>query len=456
MIKNQLKAILIGAGDRGMNTYGLYAINNPDDLNFIAVAEPDPNRRSSFSEAHKIPEDYQFSDWKEILEKPKFADIAFIATQDQMHEGPAVKAMELGYHVLLEKPLATTEEACKNIVETSERENVVLMIAHELRYAEFFIKIKDILDSGKIGEIITINHYLNFHFWAYAHGFVRGNWNNRDETTPMILAKACHDFDLICWYAGVKPIKVSSFARGPYLSPKQRPEGAPDRCTDGCPHADTCQYNAISIYLNFIQPRRELIFSGNKMLSYFVRLSINHQNILRLLFPPARKHLPYRGWPISVLTDDLTDEGIMKALKEGPYGRCVYACNNNQVAAQVNNIEFENGIVASLTMHGHSTKNNRRIRIDGTKGSIVGNFSEGEMQITVYDQVEGTYEPIPFKFKVELHGGGDILLLNTLIAAVRGETQSYTMARESVQSHLISLAADRSAREGKIIEIKQK
>ncbi|MCP4760487.1 MAG: hypothetical protein GY870_01820 [archaeon] len=122
----------------------------------------------------------------------------------------------------------------------------------------------------------------------------------------------------------------------------------------------------------------------------------------------------------------------------------------------MNNIEFENGIVAGLTMQCHSTKNNRRIRIDGTDGTIVGNFSEGEMQITVYDQIEGTYEPIKFKFKVEMHGGGDTVLLNKFIAVLRGETKSYTTARESIQSHLISLAADRSAREGKIIDISQK
>ncbi|MCP4762344.1 MAG: Gfo/Idh/MocA family oxidoreductase, partial [archaeon] len=213
----QFKAILLGAGDRGTNTYGNYALNFPDNLKFIGVAEPNPDRRMIFSKAHDIPDEFQFTDWKDILEKPKFADIVFIATQDQMHEEPAIMAMEKDYHVLLEKPIATTEEACKRIVETSEEKGVILMIAHELRYAELFIKIKELIDSGKVGDIISINHYVNFHYWAYAHGFVRGNWNNRDETTPMILAKACHDFDLICWYAGVKPIKVSSFARGPYL-----------------------------------------------------------------------------------------------------------------------------------------------------------------------------------------------------------------------------------------------
>ncbi|MFX1327015.1 MAG: Gfo/Idh/MocA family protein [Promethearchaeota archaeon] len=450
----KLSGIVIGAGNRGADAYASYALAFPKELKIVSVAEPNPIRRENLAVSHKIPKNYEYNDWKEILEQPKFADIAIITTQDKMHYEPAIKAMKQGYHVLLEKPMATTEAECRNLAKTSEEAGVILQICHVLRYTKLFSTLKEIIDSGKLGEIININYSINLSHWIYAHSFVRGSWRNQLETSPMILAKACHDFDILYWFAGADPLKISSFARTSYLTSENRPEGATERCTDGCPYSNRCHYNAIDSYLKTVQFHNDLIQTEKKMIRWFIKLWKNHPKIANLLIPQFRKNTPYRGWPINTISEDLSDEGIMKALKEGPYGRCVYDCDNDQPSAQITNIEFSNQIVATLTMHGHSYKEGRFIRIDGTKASLIGEFTLMGMPITLYNHLTGKSIHYKIKLTKNPHEYEDYPLIRRFLAAVRGEEKPLTSARESLQSHLMSFAADRSFKEEKIIHIK--
>jgi len=449
----QLTAILIGAGNRGILAYGHYALKNPNELRFVGVAEPNPLRRENFAKTHKIPKENKFKDRKDILNRPKFADIAIIATPDKLHVDPSMKAMKQGYHVLLEKPMAQTEKDCRLLVKTSERTGVLLYISHVLRYTQFFSKIKEIIDSGKLGKLITINHSENVSYWHYAHSFVRGNLSNQKLSSPMILTKCCHDLDLLYWFAGGLPEKISSFARTTYLSNKNKPEDTPERCTDDCPHAENCQYYSINMYVNALQPLYDLMQSENKLIKIMAWLSIKNTRLLKKLVYSSRKSIRLKNWVINQLTDDLTEEGIIKALKEGPYGRCVYSCNNDQVSAQVTNIKFSNGVVANLTMHGHSHREGRWIRIDGTKGTLIGSFTFTGTPLTFYDHLTG--KSIKYKFRLSLggHGGGDYRLIKGFLAAVRGEIEPLTTARQSLESHLMAFAADQSLKEGKIIHL---
>lgn len=228
----QLTAIVIGAGSRGADAYASYALINPGELKIVGVAEPHDTRRNLLSEAHMIDQEHQFKDWKDIFKIPKFGDIAIITTQDKIHFEPTMLAMEKGYHVLLEKPMATTELECRKLVEASEEKGVILQICHVLRYTWLFSKIKEIIDSGRIGNIININYSINLGHWIYAHSFVRANWRNQVKTSPMILAKACHDLDIIYWFVGAEPTKISSFARVSYLKESNRPKNTPERCID--------------------------------------------------------------------------------------------------------------------------------------------------------------------------------------------------------------------------------
>lgn len=248
----QLTGIVIGAGSRGADAYASYALVYPKELKIVGVAEPNPIRRENLAINHNIPKNYEYNDWKDLLEQPRFADIAIITTQDKMHYEPAMYAMKQGYHILLEKPMATLEEECRNLVKTSEKTGVILQICHVLRYTKLFSTLKEIIDSGKLGDIININYSINLGYWIYAHSFVRGSWRNQEETSPMILAKACHDFDILYWFAGADPVKISSFARSSYLTSENRPKGATKRCTDGCPHSNICHYNALNFYLKTV------------------------------------------------------------------------------------------------------------------------------------------------------------------------------------------------------------
>jgi predicted dehydrogenase len=211
MIMNKVKAILIGAGARGMYAYGQYALEYPEDIQFVAVADPDPQRRDRFKKLHDIDDDMCFSSWEEILDKPRLADAALICTQDKMHFEPTLKALEKNYHVLLEKPMSTSPKECKIMGEYANKYNRVFTICHVLRYAGFFGTLKQLIDEDKIGRLISIQHNENIGYMLYGHSYVRGNWCNSDTSGPMILSKSSHDMDILLWLAGADCVNISSF-----------------------------------------------------------------------------------------------------------------------------------------------------------------------------------------------------------------------------------------------------
>uniref|UniRef100_UPI00272BC54C Gfo/Idh/MocA family protein n=1 Tax=Vallitalea guaymasensis TaxID=1185412 RepID=UPI00272BC54C len=202
---------LLGAGQRGMGAYAPYALEYPDEVEFVAVAETDEERRNKFKELHKIKEENCFTTWEELLEKPKMSDAILICTMDDMHYEPTMKALEKGYHVLLEKPMSNNPLECVEMGDYAKKNNRVFSICHVLRYTPFFSTIKEILDEGRIGDIISIQHIENVAYWHQAHSFVRGNWRNSEETSPMILQKSCHDMDIFSWLVGSKCTNISSF-----------------------------------------------------------------------------------------------------------------------------------------------------------------------------------------------------------------------------------------------------
>ncbi|RLC55290.1 MAG: gfo/Idh/MocA family oxidoreductase, partial [Chloroflexota bacterium] len=249
-------AILIGAGNRGHDAYGAYALRHPDEIRFVAVAEPHDIRRARFAQAHGIPPERQFHTWEDLLALGKIADAALICTLDRMHVEPTLAALEAGYDVLLEKPMATTVADCVRLVQTAERTGRLLQICHVLRYTPFFSILHDIVASGRLGDIITVEHRENVTFWHMAHSYVRGNWRNSRIESPMILAKCCHDMDILFWNLG--PVKrLSSFGSLIHYRAEKAPPGAPARCTDGCPHQAECPWSAPRLYLDLIPLMQE-------------------------------------------------------------------------------------------------------------------------------------------------------------------------------------------------------
>ncbi len=453
MIK-PLTAILIGAGERGADVFGEYALRNPDEIRFIAVAEPLDKRRNSFSSKHFIEQKNCFKSWEQLFEKDKFADVVIVTTQDQLHFQPAILAMKKGYDVLLEKPMATTLEECKELVNVSEKTSQILQIGHVLRYTPFFSSINNLIVSGKIGDLVNISLRENVASFHYSHSFARGNWHNRDKSSPMILAKSCHDLDILFWYANSRASKISSFGSQAHFGKSNMPEGAPEFCIEGCPISKSCLYHAPRIYLDII-PLLQIAKQGSKGFTRFIAKAVLRFPRLKNI-PPFTKIRDYSGWPVSAISDDLSVEGKKKALQSNNYGRCVYRITDHDtVDHQVVNVEFENKVTATFTMQGFSHEEGRTLRIDGTKGTIIGEFLHSGDKITFNDSLTGKEEVIRKTGMSDGHGGGDEGIMKAFIRNVGGEdrTKVLTDARASLESHLMAFAADISRLEERVVKM---
>lgn len=418
----KLRAAIIGFGARGLR-YSEYALKNPDELEIVAVAEPIDERRKQAEEMFNIKEEMLFADWKELIEVSDIADFIILATQDKMHYEPALAIIDKGYDLLLEKPMAPTPEETKKITEAAEKKGVKVVVCHVLRYTDFWCKVKEIIDSGKIGKIMSMVHIECLGHHHQAHSYVRGNWGNTKRSAPMILAKSCHDTDLIQWLIGEECTKVTSFGSLGHFTKENMPKGAPERCSDGCPYSDECYYDAVKYYYD------------------------NKTN----------------GWRDTVANKpNPTDEEVMEALKTGPYGKCVYNTDNDVVDHQVVNMEFESGCTVSFSMNPFG-RGGRKMRIYGTKGELNADMGENTIEILSFDSVmkTGKWEKETYNTKKvgehidSGHGGGDAGIMRDLIKYLRdGEkTKSISDIRTSCLSHLIAFAAEESRLTGKTVDV---
>ena len=407
-----MTAILIGAGDRGARAYAPYALAYPNELQIVAVAEPEVERRTKLQQAHKIPSENCFETWEEALQLgQKMADIAIICTLDRNHFKPTMRALELGYHVLLEKPMSPDPLECIAMEQAAIKYNRQLTIGHVLRYTEFWSTIQKVIAKGEIGEVVSLQLNENVEVMHMSHSFVRGNWNNKEKSSPMILQKSCHDMDIISFVIGKECKRISSYGSLMHFKEENAPVGAPKRCLDGCPAELECPFHAGRYYLG--------------------------EGI---------------GWA-KKFTEDYTNEGIIKALKETPYGKCVYRSDNNVVDHQVVNMEFEGGATATFSMCGFTREQTRIVQIMGTKGEIRGNMEENS--ISIFDFLTKQETVIKFDNPVGGHGGGDNGIMRTFLREIQlGNSDSVSSTSASVRSHLMAFAAEDSRlNEGQSITI---
>lgn len=400
---------LIGAGNRGKDVYGQYALNYPDEIKFVAVAEPNDDKRREFVTEHAISNEMAFETWEDLLNKEKLCDAVFVCVQDRMHYKATIAALEKGYNVLLEKPMSYNLKECIEITEAAQKNKRILTVAHVLRYAPFFKKIKEIIDSDEIGDVIHIDLNENIAYWHFAHSYVRGNWANANTSSPIILAKSSHDMDILYWLMNERPKKISSFGSLKYFNKENAPIGSADRCID-CAVEHDCPYSAKKIYLG--------------------------ENT---------------DWPVSVISTDYSIKGRLKALKEGPYGRCVYKCNNNVCDHQVVNIEFEDGKTASFTLSAFTHDLTREVKIMGTLGDLRGNLTDNRIEINKYN---GEKDVIVVKSMIGRHSGGDTGLMKYFIKQIENNDEdALTSAENSLMSHVMAFAAEESRLKHKVIDI---
>ena len=410
----QITVVVIGAGNRG-NVYAGYFKQYPESVKVVGVSDILEHRCRRMADAHGVPPEHRFGDWSEVFKVPKFADAVVVSTPDDVHYAPCMKALEMGYDVLLEKPVSPTERECKNILKQAHKYNKIVAVCHVLRYAPYFLALREVVRSGAIGELVSIQHMEPIQYAHMAHSYVRGNWRNSKQTTPIILAKSCHDLDILRWIID-KPCKtIVADGSLRLFKPENAPEGAPLKCTDGCPHADECPYNAIDIYCNKKWHLGVFDLEGNKDPDF----------ILQRLHTP-----PYDS-----------------------YARCVYHCDNDQPDHYVSEMVFEGGETAAFSMEAFSPYGGRRTRIMGTMGYIDGDGTT----FTLWDFKTRTpkvwnlkVSEIP-EYKGSGHGGGDYPLARDFVEAVAAQDPGLLSSTidVSIESHVMGFAAERSRRSGR-------
>lgn len=417
-MEKQITIAIAGLGNRGYNTYAQIAERFPERMRIAAVADPRPDRVALAANQFHLTPEQCFSSAEEMLENPQLADLLFVCTQDGQHAAHAVAGMERGYHILLEKPIAPTPEQCQSIFDAAERTKRKVVVCHVLRYTPFFGKVKELLDSGVIGELVTVQHQENVVYWHQAHSFVRGNWRRTDETSFMLLAKCCHDLDLLLWLSGKRCVRVSSYGSTYLFRADKAPAGAALRCLDGCAVKDTCPYDAEKIYLT--NPRTG-VCQGKT------------------------------GWPCEVLANEPTPENIRQAIQTGPYGRCVYHCDNDVVDHQVVNMELTGGVTAQLTMSAFTERGGRDTRLMGTKGEIIATLSENRITVMPFGGESYTIDVSKLATDFSGHAGGDVRMVEDFLQWV--DTDTIPSARmstldRSLESHFVAFAAEQSRLSG--------
>ena len=445
-----VRLAILGAGARGSETYAQWLLRHPHHGRVVAVADPVRARRDQLADRAGLAPDDRFDDWRPLLAAADrlHLDAVVVALPDRDHVAPTLAAAELGLVVLLEKPAAVTPNDLETLADGARRLNARIGVGHVLRFTPFWQTVHAVVSSGAIGGLVTVLIEENIGFWHFAHSYVRGNWRRADMSSPMVLAKTCHDLDLIRWFAGSPPTTVASVGTLSYFTAQNAPPGAPARCLDGCPHAESCPFFAPRFYLD--------------------RLA------------------DVSGWPVSALGPDTTPGGRLESLRVGPYGRCVFHSDNDVADHQQTVFEFPGGLTATLSASAFTGENTRTVRLTGTAGEITGHMDSGRITVELFSppaqlpellhaSLVGESARPPLGHRVIVlsavapqaavsrgdaggyvlgHAGGDDALIDAFIRSIRAPRSDRAFSaslEESLDSHRMAFAAERSRLEGRVI-----
>lgn len=429
MMENRpITAIIVGAGHRSF-VYSELAKTNPEMLKIVGVADPNPIRRKKAMDYFGFKEDMCFENAEELAKKGKLADTVINGTMDEQHLETAVPLLDAGYDMLLEKPFAPNEEEMRQIVNCAKKNNSKVMICHVLRYTPFYYAIKERIVNGEIGDIINIQTTEHVSYHHLSTSYIRGKWANSDKChTSMLLAKCCHDLDIIMWMMSeTKPKQISSFGGKFQFKPENAPKEAGTICMKDCPLVDTCVYSTKRLYID--HPDRWAFYVWDAL--------------------EGKKNV--------TIEDKIA---LMKS--DSPYAKCIYKCDNNVVDHQSVLINFESGATGTHNMVGGSAEPRREIHIIGTKGEIFGNFEESKFTVLKIDpspdahNEECDVEEVDLRVTGDMvgayggHGGGDERLAADFVKFIRGEKPSLacTSIFDSVAGHLSVYLADKSRENG--------
>ncbi|OIJ90462.1 oxidoreductase [Streptomyces colonosanans] len=412
-----LSVAIAGAGARGAG-YAALAAAGGTPVTIAALAEPRVGRRDQLASRYSVPTTHCHDDWRQMAGGPRLADVVIIAVQDTQHVEAVEAFAARGYDILLEKPMGTTAAECDRIAAAAEDAGVSLTVCHVLRYAPYTVRLKRILDSGRIGEIVNVQHLEPIGYWHFAHSFVRGSWRREDTSGFLLLTKCCHDIDWLGYIVG-RPVRaVSSFGGLAHFRAENAPEGAGERCVS-CSIEPGCPYSARRLY--------EVGLREGGVKRYFT----------------------------SVAAEELTEACVEEALASGPYGRCVYHTDNDVADHQVVNLEYEGGTTASFTATAFTPQENRSTKIFGTRGQITGDGRHIEIYDFATDERTLIDTDAGGASAAEGHGGGDAGLISSFVRAHHeGRPELLlTGAAESRDSHRVVFAAEQSRRSRQVVQL---
>lgn len=410
-----LKLALIGAGQRG-NIYAEYAYTN-HRAEITAIVEPQEERRTIAEKHYKVKPEMVFDNINDFFDLGKVCDAIIVASMDRDHYETAIKALEIGYDMLLEKPISPSPVECLKIQEKADLLGHKVIVCHVLRYTSFFSTVKEIIASGELGKIVSIQHNENIGNFHMAHSFVRGNWRNSTLSSPLIMQKSCHDMDILAWLVDSEAKHISSFGDLRYFNEGNAPKNSGDRCLD-CKAAENCRFDAKKTYV------------------------------------------PIRGeWPATVVSVDQSEEGLLEALRTSQYGRCVYRCDNDVCDNQVTLIQFKNGVTVSFNLSAFTNRMCRTFKIMCENGEIRCDDGLNKIEVIHFssNQVDNNeMRVITPRIAYSGHGGGDNGLMEDFLKIMdlnEIKIDSRSSIDKSVESHIMAYAAEQSRLTGKIIDI---
>lgn len=419
---------IIGCGARGGIAYGEYIHQLKNEYQIVSLCDVNADRLNTFGEMFGVPKEDRFASEEEFWKK-KRSDLLLVCTLDRLHVPMAEKGLKLGYDLLLEKPISDNPSDLRELLAVANESGRKVVVCHVLRYTAMMRKIKSLLDAGAIGRLVSVDHTENVVFWHEAHSYVRGNWHSKEETTSMIMAKCCHDLDLLQYFIGSRCKSVASMGDLRYFKRENAPEGCADRCAQ-CKYEDTCVYSAKRIYIE------------------------QWKNV----------GCPENEFPFNLITDEYptTEKALEKSVKESRYGKCVFKCDNDVVDNQTTIMQFENGVTATLKMEAFVKYGGRNIRFFGTEGELELCEDRNILTLKKYFGEDTVWKISELTDDLGgqgtgAHGGGDHRMIDNLYSILTTPSQSpETSLEKSLESHYMAIAAEESRmRGGKLVELSQ-
>lgn len=419
-----ITAVIVGAGHRSV-LYASYALKHPDELKIVGIVDPNELRGRQLAEQHELSMDGWFASIEDLVRRGRIADAAINGTMDRLHVPTSLPLLKAGYDLLLEKPVATCAADVRRLLQTATQCRRKVMICHVLRYAPFYAAIRQRVAAGEIGRIQSIRTTEHVSFHHMATGFVRGKWANQQRCqSTMLMAKCCHDLDILMWMnTGVAPRRVSSFGSLTYFNRANAPKGAGERCSKDCRIEKKCPYSAKGMYVD------------RALWKFYAWEGVEH------LAPLSRA------------------QQLKSLRQDNPYGRCVWHCDNDVVDHQAVTIEFENGSIATHNMIGGTARPCRQVHIIGTHGEIEGDLEAGEFCVrhaSLTDKQLWREEMVDVRVGNDMHGGGDLRLVEDFVRVLRGQKPSLstTHLEDSIYGALVGFAAEQARLTHKVVAVK--